>query len=106
MSTPLYAPPARPLPAWTLLLGAAGLFLLSGLLGLMPFFVEPAGAADPVNCGSTWFRASGLPAECYTTVDVWAVTAKGGMALAAGLAVGSLVTALVARSRRAPSASK
>lgn len=54
------------------------LALVSGALGLAPFLMEPSGAADTVNCGTTWFRAEGLPSACYTTVDEWAVAAKVG----------------------------
>jgi hypothetical protein len=63
-------------------LGAA-----SVLLGLVPWVVEPGGSPDPVECGSTWFRGAGLPAECYTELDVWAVAAKVGLAVAAALLV-------------------
>lgn len=71
------------------------------LVGLVPFMVEPAGAADPVNCGSTWFRESGLPSGCYTTVDVWAVAAKAGLVLAAALALGAVALGTVNRRRSA-----
>jgi hypothetical protein len=86
-----------------LLLLAAGLAAASAALGFAPLIVEPVGSVDPVNCGSTWFRPSGLPAECYTTVDIWAVVAKGGLALAMALALAGAMTMLVARRRSAPS---
>lgn len=81
-----------------LLVVAATVAVLSALLGLAPFTVEPVGAADPVNCGPTWFRGSGLAPECYSTVDVWAVVAKAGLVLAAALAIGA--GALWAANRR------
>lgn len=72
---------------WLLAGVAVLLALFSGALGLVPFVVEPAGAADPVDCGSTWLRAEGLPSACYTTVDEWAVAAKGGLAGSAAVAI-------------------
>lgn len=65
--------------------------VISGLLGLVPYVVEPAGSVDPVNCGPTWFRPGGLPSDCYVTTDWWALAAKGGLALATILALVSLV---------------
>jgi hypothetical protein len=70
------------------------------LVGLVPFVVEPEGRSDPVSCGSTWFRASGLPTECYTEVDVWASAAKGGLVVAAVLVLLSAAAALSARPTR------
>lgn len=70
----------------------------SFLLGLAPYVVEPAGMSEPVSCGSTWFRGAGLPAECHTETDGWAVVAKSGLVVAALLLVVSAVAAV--RSRR------
>jgi hypothetical protein len=76
----------------TLLPLALGLLVagISGLLGLVPNVVEPAGSVDPVSCGPTWFRPGGLPSDCYVT-DWLAVAAQAGLALATILALVSLV---------------
>jgi hypothetical protein len=70
------------------------------LVGLVPFVVEPEGRSDPVSCGSTWFRAPGLPTECYTEVDVWALAAKGGLVAAAVLVLLSAAVAVATRHKR------
>jgi hypothetical protein len=86
---------------WFLLVTSAVVAVLSGALGLAPFVVEPAGSADPFDGGSTWFRGAGLPSECYAAVDVWGVTAKVGLALAATAALSGAVAWAVTRRRAA-----
>jgi hypothetical protein len=93
--TTSYVPVSRtPGPSLGALLVAVSVGVGSFLLGLVPFVVEPAGSADPVSCGPTWFRGSGLPAECYAEVDVWAVAAKTGLAVATILLIVSAVAAV------------
>lgn len=99
--TTTYAPVSR---ASGLAVGGLVLTVVVGLgsflLGLVPFVVEPPGSADPVNCGSTWFRGAGLPAECHTELDVWAVAAQAGLVVAAVLVVGSAMAYVRARRKQ------
>jgi hypothetical protein len=99
--TTTYAPLSR---ASGLAVGGLVLAVVVGLgsflLGLVPFVVEPPGSADPVSCGSTWFRGAGLPAECHTELDVWAVAAQTGLVVAAVLVVGSALAYVRARRKQ------
>ena len=76
---------------------AVAVGVVSFLLGLAPYVVEPVGMSDPVSCGSTWFRGAGLPAECYAEVDAWALAAKTGLVVAAVLLLVSVGAAASVR---------
>ena len=104
MTTPRQSTRSSFPAAWLLFGAAVVLALFSGALGLVPFVIEPAGAANPLDCGSTWFRAEGLPSACYTTVDEWAVAAKAGLAVSTATAIGAAFLGMRTTRRGASSA--
>lgn len=88
--------------AVALLLAGFGVAAVSLLVGASPFIIEPEGAADPINCGGSWDRPTGLHHACYTTFDMWSVAARVGIAVSVvlvALAVFLLVRGRATRSR-------
>ena len=88
--------------AVALLLAGLGVAAVSLLLGAARFLIEPDDAADPINCGSSWDRASDLHDACYTTFDMWSLAARVGIAgslILVGLAAFLLLRDRATRSR-------